>query len=74
MTRIRRAELSIMSIILFDMFSLSSFHELHISGVTGLSAAEIRHTHPRHVLISDFINGLPPSLHTSHGRFDFPPS
>lgn len=76
MTRIRRAELSIMSImvvVVFYMFSLLPFHVLHISRVTGLSAAKIRHAHPRQVLISDFINGLPPSLHTSHGRFDFPP-
>lgn len=46
---------------------------LHICRVTGLSAAEIRHTHPRQVLISDFINRLPASLHASHGRLDFPP-
>lgn len=56
------------------MFSLLLFHVLHISRVTGLSAAEIRHTHPRQVLISDLINGLPPSLHTAHGGFDFPPA
>lgn len=47
---------------------------LHISRVTGLSAAKIWHTHPRQVLISDLINGLPPSLHTPNGRFDFPPA
>lgn len=47
---------------------------LHISGITGLSAAEIWHTHPRQVLVSDLVNGLSPSLHASHGRFDFPPA
>jgi len=76
MTRIRRAELFVHPdhpAVLY-MSSLLLSHVLHISRVTGLSAPEIRHTHPRQVLISDFINGLPPSLHTSHGRFDFPPA
>lgn len=51
----------------------SYYFFLHISRVTGLSAAKIGHTHPGQVLISDLINGLPPSLNASHGRFDFPP-
>lgn len=76
MTRIRRAQLSIMSIMVFVFCFLHVFFPrvLHISWVTGLSAAKIRHTHPWQVLISDFINGLSPSLHASHGRFDFPPA
>lgn len=47
---------------------------LDIGRVTGLSASEIGHTHPGQVLVSDLVNGLPPSLHAPHGRFDFPPA
>lgn len=68
MTGIRRAQLSIMSI------TSPPSACLHVRRVTGLSAAEVGHTHPRQVLVSDLINGLPPSLHASHGRFDFPPA
>ncbi len=49
-------------------------HPLHVGGVTGLSAAEIGHTHPGKILVSDLVDGLPAGPHAPHGRFDLPPA
>lgn len=49
-------------------------HPLHVGGVTGLSAAEIGHTHPGQILVPDLVDGLPAGPHAPHSRFDLPPA